>query len=255
MIDSHAHLDDEKFDYDRDMLICNLAANGVDRVYNVGSDLPSSETSVELAKIYDNIRAVIGVHPHEASTYDDAVEARLMELAEDEHVKAIGEIGLDYYYDLSPRDVQREVFKRQIELAHHVELPVVIHTREAVQETFDIIAEAVATYPQMKFLIHCFTQPVEMMARYVELGAYIALGGAVTFKNARHPKEVAKIVPLDRLLLETDAPYLAPVPMRGKRNEPMFIKHTAREIAGLRGMKTSELIDITAKNAKDFFND
>lgn len=255
IIDSHAHLDSGKFDYDRDILISNLQENGVDRVYNIGADLESSIMSVELASIYENIKAVIGVHPHSADEYDDEVEAKLIELSKNENVRAIGEIGLDYYYDYSPRDVQREVFKRQIELAHKLNLPIVVHSRDAVQETFDIIKEAKEKYPELKFLIHCFTQSVEMMREYIKLDCYISLGGAVTFKNSVHPKEVAKEVPLEYLLLETDAPYLAPTPMRGKRNEPMFIKHTAKEIAKIRGMKTQDIIDIAAKNTKRFYND
>lgn len=255
IIDSHAHLENERFDYDRDTVIGNLAENGVDRVYNIGYDLESSIASVELARIYENIRAVIGVHPHSASEYNDEVEEKLIELSKDENVKAIGEIGLDYYYDYSPRDVQSEVFLRQIELANKLNLPIVIHTRDAVQETFDIIKEAKQKYPEQKFLIHCFTQSVEMMREYVKLGCYIALGGAVTFKNAVHPKDVAKEVPLELLLLETDSPYLAPTPMRGKRNEPMFIKYIAKEIAKIRGMKVNDLLDITAENTKRFYND
>lgn len=255
IIDSHAHLDSERFDYDRDIVISNLEENGVERVYNIGADLESSIASVELASIYENLRAVIGVHPHSADEYNDEVENKLIELAKNENVKAIGEIGLDYYYDYSPRDTQREVFIRQIELANKLNLPIVIHTRDAVQETFDIIKEAKQKYPDLKVLIHCFTQSVEMMREYMKLGCYIALGGAVTFKNSVHPKEVAKEVPLEFLLLETDSPYLAPTPMRGKRNEPMFIKHTAKEIGKLRGMKAQEIIDITAENAKRFYND
>lgn len=255
IIDSHAHLDDEKFDYDRDIIISNLEENGVDRVYNIGSDLESSIASVELASIYDNIRAVIGIHPHAADEYNDEVENKLIELAKNENVKAIGEIGLDYYYDFSPRDVQIKVFKRQIELANKLNLPVVIHSRDAVQETFDIIKEAKENYPNLKFLIHCFTQSVEMMREYVKMGCFIALGGAVTFKNSVHPKEVAKEVPLEYLLLETDSPYLAPTPMRGKRNEPMYIKYTAKEIAKIRGMRPNEIVEIAVENTKRFYND
>ncbi|MGO3752369.1 MAG: TatD family hydrolase [Peptoniphilaceae bacterium] len=255
MIDSHAHLDDEKFDYDRDILISNLKENGVDLIYNIGADLESSISSVELSKIYENIKAVIGIHPHAASSYNKDVEDKLIELSKNKNVRAIGEIGLDFYYDNSPRDVQIEVFKKQIELAYKLDLPIVIHSREASQETFDIIKEYKEEYPKLKFLIHCFSQSVEMMREYIKLDCYIALGGAVTFKNAKNPKKVAEEVPLNRLVLETDCPYLAPVPMRGKRNEPMFIKHTAKEIARIRGIKVSELIEETDKNTLRFYND
>lgn len=200
MIDSHVHLDDQAFDEDRDSLIKSLGDNGIELVINNSSDLPSSERSVELANKYENIYAAIGVHPHEAKTYDDGVEERLIELSKNEKVMAIGEIGLDYYYDNSPRDVQKEVFKRQIELAARLGKNIVIHSRDAVKDTFDILKEAHEKY-EFTALIHCFSQSVEMMEEYVKMGDYIALGGAVTFKNAKTPKEVAKKVPLDRLLL------------------------------------------------------
>ena len=223
MIDSHVHLDDPAFDEDRDSLIKSLGDNGIELVINNSSDLPSSERSVELANKYENIYAAIGVHPHEAKTYDDQVEERLIELSKNEKVMAIGEIGLDYYYDNSPRDVQKEVFKRQIELAARLGKNIVIHSRDAVKDTFDILKEAHEKY-EFTALIHCFSQSVEMMEEYVKMGDYLALGGAVTFKNAKTPKEVAKKVPLDRLLLETDCPYMTPVPYRGERNEPKLVK-------------------------------
>ena len=231
MIDSHVHLDDAKFDYDRENLIENLKEHGLDRVYNIGADLESSIASVELADKYEIIKAVIGVHPHAASEYNQEVEDKLIELAKNENVRAIGEIGLDYYYDNSPRDIQVQVFKKQIELANKLKLPIVVHSREATKETFDIISSYKEKYKDLKFLIHCFSQSVEMMREYVKMGCYIALGGVVTFKNSKVPKEVAKEVPLENLLLETDCPYLAPEPMRGKRNEPMFIKYSAQKIA------------------------
>ncbi|SHH47975.1 TatD DNase family protein [Anaerosphaera aminiphila DSM 21120] len=255
MIDSHAHLDDKKFDYDRDTLITNLKQNGIDFVYNIGADLESSIASVELANKYSNIHAVVGVHPHEAKTYSNEVEEKLIELTKDKKVRAIGEIGLDFYYDNSPRDVQREVFKRQIILADAVKLPVVIHSRDASEETYDMIEWAKTNYSDMDILIHCFSQSVEMMRKYMKLDCYIALGGAVTFKNARVPKEVAREVDINRLLLETDSPYMTPVPFRGKRNEPMYIKYVAREIAQIRGMDEAELVSITDANTKRFYND
>lgn len=254
MIDSHVHLDDEKFDYDRDIVIHSLIERGVDRVYNIGADLESSKRGVELANIYENVFAVVGVHPHAASTYNDDVEKELIELTKNPKVRAIGEIGLDYYYDNSPRDIQVEVFKKQVILANKLNLPVVIHSREASKETFDIVKWGVEEYG-VKFLIHCFSQSVEMMREYVKLGCYIALGGAVTFKNAKNPKEVAKEIPLDRLILETDCPYMTPVPFRGKRNEPQYIKYTAKEIANIRGMKFNDLVLATDRNTLEFYND
>lgn len=252
MIDSHVHLDDEAFNGDREDIIKSLGENGIELVINNSSDLPSSERSVELASKYENIYAAIGVHPHEARTYDDEVEKRLIELSRDKKVLAIGEIGLDYYYDNSPRDVQKEVFKRQIELAAKLKKNIVIHSRDAAKDTFDILKEAHEKY-DFTALIHCFSQSVDMMREYLKLGDYIALGGAVTFKNAKTPKEVAKAVDLDRLLLETDCPYMTPVPYRGKRNEPKLVKFTCQYIADLRQMEASELEKITGKNTKRFF--
>lgn len=255
MIDSHVHLDDAKFDYDRENLIENLKEHGLDRVYNIGADLESSIASVELADKYEIIKAVIGVHPHAASEYNQEVEDKLIELAKNENVRAIGEIGLDYYYDNSPRDIQVQVFKKQIELANKLKLPIVVHSREAAKETFDIISSYKEEYKDLKFLIHCFSQSVEMMREYVKMGCYIALGGVVTFKNSKVPKEVAKEVPLENLLLETDCPYLAPEPMRGKRNEPMFIKYSAQKIAEIRGISLEELLRATDENTRRFYND
>lgn len=252
MIDSHVHLDDEAFSEDREDIIKSLGENGIELVINNSSDLPSSERSVELANKYDNIYAAIGVHPHEASTYDDEVEKRLIELSGDKKVVALGEIGLDYYYDNSPRDVQKEVFKRQIELAAKLKKNIVIHSRDAAKDTFDILKEAHGKYDFIA-LIHCFSQSVDMMREYLKMGDYIALGGAVTFKNAKTPKEVAKAVDLDRLLLETDCPYMTPVPYRGKRNEPKLVKFTCQYIADLRQMDALELEKITGENTKRFF--
>lgn len=252
MIDSHVHLDDEAFDEDRDDLIKGLSENGIELVINNSSDLPSSERSVELANKYENIYAAIGVHPHDAKTYDDDVEKRLIELSRDKKVVAIGEIGLDYHYDNSPRYVQKVVFKRQIELAASLKKNIVIHSRDAAKDTFDILKEAHEKY-DFKALIHCFSQSVEMMREYIKMGDYIALGGVVTFKNAKTPKKVAKEIQLDRLLLETDCPYMTPVPYRGKRNEPKFVKFTCQYIAELRQMEASEIEKITAENTKRFF--
>ena len=252
MIDSHVHLDDEAFDEDRDELIKNLNENGIEIVVNNSSDLSSSENSVKLANKYENIYASIGVHPHEAESYNDDVEKKLIELSKNKKVVAIGEIGLDYYYDNSPRDIQREVFKKQIALAAKLKKNIVIHSRDASEETFEILKEAHEKY-EFVALIHCFSQSVEMMEKYLKMGDYIALGGAVTFKNSKTPKEVAKKVDLERLLLETDCPYMTPVPYRRKRNEPKYVKFTCNYIADLRQIESSELEKITAANTKRFF--
>lgn len=253
MIDSHAHLDDEDFDVDREEVIKGLEAAGIDLVVNIAADLPSSEASVALAKKYERIYATVGVHPHEAKTYNDEVEKRLKELAKEEKVVALGEIGLDFHYDFSPRDVQRRIFKRQLVLAHELGLPIVIHSREADQETFDLFKSHIKAHPEDRVLIHCYSGSVELMREYTKCGAYIALGGTTTFKNARVPKEVAKEVPLTKLLLETDSPYLTPVPYRGKRNEPKYVRLVAENIASLRGIDVEELLEHTDANTREFY--
>lgn len=253
MIDSHAHLDDEAFDDDRDQVINALYENGIDFIVNIACDLKSSKTSQELAKTYENIYATVGVHPHDAITYTDEVEETLKILAQEKKVVAVGEIGLDYYYDNSPRHIQKEVFKRQLKLAHELGKNVVVHSRDASQDTFDILKEAHDKY-EFKAVIHCYSQSLEMLKEYLRLGDYISLGGAVTFKNSKIRKEVAKIVPLDRLLLETDCPYMTPVPYRGKRNEPKYVNIVAEYIADLRGISKSDLVKVADENTKRFYN-
>lgn len=253
MIDSHAHLDDEAFDDDRDQVINALYENGIDFIVNIACDLKSSKTSQELARTYENIYATVGVHPHDAITYTDEVEETLKILAQEKKVVAVGEIGLDYYYDNSPRHIQKEVFKRQLKLANELRKNVVVHSRDASQDTFDILKEAHDKY-EFKAVIHCYSQSLEMLKEYLRLGDYISLGGAVTFKNSKIRKEVAKIVPLDRLLLETDCPYMTPVPYRGKRNEPKYVNIVAEYIADLRGICKSDLVKVTDENTKRFYN-
>ncbi|MDO5713335.1 MAG: TatD family hydrolase [Tissierellia bacterium] len=253
MIDSHVHLDDRRFKRDRDFLIRSLEKNGVDYVVNIGVDLRSSKDSVLLSKKYDNVYATIGVHPHEAKNYTQEVEDGLRHLAKEEKVVAFGEIGLDFYYDNSPRDIQIEVFETQLELAEELGLPIVIHSREAAKPTFDRIKAHIEKYPNSKFLIHCYSGSVEMMKDYTDLGCYIALGGVVTFQNAKVPKEVAKQVPLDKLILETDSPYLTPDPFRGRRNEPMYVKFVAEKIAKIKGISVGELVEHTDKNTNTFY--
>lgn len=252
LIDSHAHLDDKRFDKDRDMIIENLGDNGVELVVNIGADIESSQKSVELAKKHENIYAVVGVHPHSAKDLEGGDLSQVKALAREEKVVAIGEIGLDFYYDNSPRDIQRKWFKAQLDLAKELGMPVVVHTRDAAQETFDILKDA-AQDGGLKCLLHCYSGSAEMAQEYIKLGFYISLGGPVTFKNARVSREVAKAVPLDRLLIETDSPYLTPEPYRGKRNEPMYVKYVAQRVAEERGITYQEVVRATSENAKNFF--
>ena len=251
-IDSHAHLDDERFDEDRESLIEGFEQRDIDMVINVGSDLKSSRASIELSKKHENIYAVVGVHPHDAQYAEEDYLEQLKELSKEDKVVAIGEIGLDYFYDNSPRDIQRKVFIEQIRLAKELNLPVVIHTRDAAQETFDILKEA-ARDGRLTGVLHCYSGSVEMAMKYIKLGFYISLGGPVTFKKSKTPKEVAAAVPLDRLLIETDSPYLTPEPHRGKRNDPTFVKYTAETIAKIREINVEELARATSENIKKLF--
>lgn len=251
LIDSHAHLDDSRFDRDRDKLIKSLKELGVDLVINPGADLNSSIKAVSLSEKYDNIYAAVGVHPHSAKEMDESTIEILKSFTNREKVIAIGEIGLDYYYDNSPRDIQQKRFIEQLNLAKEVDLPVIIHTREATKDTFHILKEA--QDGNLEGVMHCFSGSVEMAMEYIKLGFYISLAGPVTFKNARVSKEVAKAVPLDKLMIETDAPYLTPEPYRGKRNEPFYVRYVAGTIAELRGISFEEVAKQTSENTKKLF--
>lgn len=251
LIDSHVHLDDKRFNSDRDSIIKGLKDDGIEMVINIGADLQTSIASVSLAEKYDNVYAVVGVHPHSAKEVDNSTIEILKSFASREKVLAIGEIGLDYHYDNSPRDVQKKWFVEQLKLAKEVDLPVVIHTREADQETFDILKEA--QDGTLRGVLHCYSGSVEMALEYIKLGFYISIAGPVTFKNSRVSKEVVKAVPLDKLLVETDCPYLTPEPNRGKRNEPAYVKYVAGEIADIKGISFEELAKATNKNTKELF--
>ena len=250
-IDSHSHLDDDRFNEDRDILIKSLKENKIDIAINIGADLETSINSVKLADKYDNIYATVGVHPHSASEVTQETLDLFRQMAQNEKVVAIGEIGLDFYYDNSPRDLQRKWFKEQLKLAKELDLPVVIHSRDATKETFDTIKEA--QDGSLRGVLHCFSGSVEVAREYIKLGFYISIGGPVTFKNARVVREVAQDVPLDKLLIETDCPYLTPEPYRGKRNQPMYVKYVAEKIAEIKDITVEELAATTSKNTKDLF--
>lgn len=252
LIDSHVHLDDKRFNRDRDSIIKGLKDDGIEMVINIGADLQTSIASVSLAEKYDNVYAVVGVHPHSAKEVDNSTIEILKSFASREKVLAIGEIGLDYHYDNSPRDVQRKWFVEQLKLAKEVNLPVVIHTREAAQETFEILKEA--QDGTLRGVLHCYSGSVEMALEYIKLGFYISIAGPVTFNNSRVLKDVVKAIPLDKLLVETDCPYLTPEPNRGKRNEPAYVKYVAGEIADIKGISFEKLAEATNKNTKDLFN-
>lgn len=250
LFDTHAHLDDSRFDEDRISLINDLKKRGVDLVVNVGADMDSSLSSLKLAKEYDFIYAAVGIHPHDSRLFGDEDIKELKKLAVDDKVVAIGEIGLDYYYDNSPREVQKELFRKQIVLANELNLPFIIHSRDAVADTFDIVKY---TNKNSAFVLHSYNQSIEMTKKYLELGGYFSISGPITFKNAKAMREVVKFIPMNRLFLETDCPYLTPEPFRGRRNEPSLTRFVAQEIGKIKGLDTEEVIEVTTKNAKMFF--
>ena len=249
IFDAHAHYDDHAFDEDRDGLLASMEEKGIGYILNSGSDIPSSEASVALAKRFPFVYAAVGVHPHEAKTWNADSEKRLTELLTEEKVVAIGEIGLDYHYDLSPREVQKTVFRRQIEIACEKDIPVVIHEREALGDTLEIIND----FPNVRGMFHCFSGSPETASELVKKGWYISLGGAVTFKNAKKPPAVLASVPDDRLLVETDCPYMAPVPHRGKRNDSSLISFVLQKAEEVRGVPAKDIENKTCENALRLF--
>ena len=247
--DSHAHYDDGRFDTDRTSLLAGLPVKGITGVINSGSCLTSSRASIALAQTYSYIYATAGVHPHEVSNMTDGDLETLKNLCRDKKVVAIGEIGLDFHYDNSPRDAQRLWFTKQLTLAKSLDKPVVIHSREAAAETMSIIKNSGVC----KGVLHCYSGHLPMALEYIEMGYYIGLGGVVTYKNAAKTQEVAAKIPLDRLLIETDAPYLSPVPFRGKRNDSAKLSFVAETIARLRGISPEEVAAATTGNAMGLF--
>ena len=251
LFDSHTHLNNPDLMEDIDGVVERLLEAGVECVMNVGYDLESSLTALEQAHTYEWCYAAVGCHPHDAKTMDEETLEKFRELAADPKVKAIGEIGLDYYYDNSPRDVQREWFRRQIRLAKEVGLPIIIHDRDAHEKCMQILKEEDA-FPN-GVLMHCYSGSAEMAKEYVKLGAMLSIPGTITFKNNRKQKEVVKAVPLECLMVETDAPYLTPVPFRGRRNEPAYVKYTAQMVAEVLQMDRQAVIDATNENARRYF--
>ena len=246
LFDSHCHLDDEKFNEDRAEVIARLREGGVERCVCVGSDLPSSRRCVALAEQYPFIYAAAGVHPHEAKDAPADYLDQLKTLLAHPKVMALGEIGLDYYYDLSPRDVQKRVVQEQLDLACDTDMPVIFHIRDAHGDMFDILRSR-SRLPAG--VIHCCSASAEMVREYLKMGFYISFAGPITFKNAAGPVSASQAVPLDRLLIETDSPYLAPVPLRGRRNEPANVRYVLEKQAEIHGVPPEELAEITFRNA------
>ena len=247
IFDAHAHYDDKWFDEDRESLLSAMPENGVSYIVNATVDISTAHTAIGYAEKYPFMYACAGIHPENLEGLPDDYLEQLAALYKHPKVLAIGEIGLDYHWDI-PKDLQNRVFEEQLQLAKELDAPVVIHDREAHGDTMELLRKY-----RPKGLMHCFSGSVEMLKEVMKLGLYISLGGTVTFKNARVPVEVAAAVPLDRLLLETDAPYLSPVPFRGKRNDSRNIAYSAEKIAEIRGMDPQELIDVTAENARRMY--
>lgn len=246
VFDTHCHLDDEKFAEDREAAYQRMQENDVKYCVCVGSDLASSARCLKLAAAHPGVFAACGVHPHEAKDAGEGYLDALREMLRQEKCVALGEIGLDYYYDLSPREVQKQVMEAQVELALETDMPVIFHIRDAHGEMVDFFR---SRKKLPRGIIHCFSGSAETAMEYVKMGFYISFAGPVTFKNAQNLQRAAQAVPLDRLLCETDSPYLAPVPMRGKRNEPAHVRFVNQKLAELKGLSEEEMARITCQNA------
>ena len=250
LIDSHAHIQLDKFDVDREVVLDRAQEAGVHAIMVIGFDLETSRGAIALAEQYDQIYATVGMHPHDAKNLHDETIHIFRELAAHPKVVALGEMGLDYYRNLSPRPIQKAVFERQLDLAEELDLPIVIHNREAYHDILPILQ---ARRGRVRGVMHCFSGDVEIMHRSLTLGFYIGIGGPVTYRKSDALQEVAQKVPADALLVETDCPWLAPQFRRGKRNEPAYVRATAEKIAELRGISLEEIGEITTQNFEGLF--
>ena len=251
LIDSHCHLDMKNFDKDREAVIQRAQKDGIVHMISIGIDVGSSQSAIDLARQYDFISATVGCHPHDADECSSLDLEKLTSMAVEPEVVAWGEIGLDYYRNYSKKENQRKIFQVQLELAQRAELPVIIHDRDAHKEVYAILEKM--GKGERKGIIHCFSGDRGLAEAFIALGYYISIPGTVTYKKAGQIKEVAATIPLDRMLVETDAPFLAPVPRRGKRNEPSYVAYTAREIARLRDIPFETVAEQTTRNARTIF--
>ncbi len=251
IFESHAHYDSHQFDEDREVLLGSMQENGVGTVVNICADWDSVTEVVEMVQNYPFMYSAVGLHPDEVGDLDEERFEFLKTQCQKEKVVAVGEIGLDYYWDNESHDLQKKWFVRQLELARELSLPVIIHSRDAAEDTLQIMKEHAQG---LRGVIHCFSYSKELAEEYVKMGFYIGIGGVVTFKNGKKLKEVAEVVPLERILLETDCPYLAPEPYRGKRNSSIYIPHIAQAIADIKGCTFEEVVAQTEANGKELFN-
>lgn len=252
LFDTHAHLDDDRFNEDRKQVIMKCKEEGVELILNAASNLLTSLNSIALAEEYDFIYASVGVHPHDAKSMDSKSIDVLRDLAANPKVKAIGEIGLDYHYDYSPRDVQKQRFMEQIDLAKQLKLPIIVHDRESHGDVMDIFSKM--NVLNMGGVLHSFSGSVEMARECMKLGFYLSISGPLTFKNNVKTVEVVREIPLDMLLIETDSPYLTPAPYRGQRNYPGYVRYVAEKVAEIKGISFEEVARKTLENGKRLFN-
>ncbi len=246
LFDTHAHMNDPAFEADREAILAGLPEQGVSRMVNIGCDLESSRECVQMAQMYPYVYAAVGTHPDSANEVNDKVIGEYMELCKlNPKIKAIGEIGLDYYYEDIPREIQKKAFIAQLELARELRLPVVVHERDAHEDAMDIIRQ----FPDVTGVFHCYSGSAEMAKQLVSLGWYIGFTGVLTFKNARKAVQTAQAIALERIVIETDCPYMSPEPYRGRRNDPSRVRFVAEKLAGLRGISIEEAQRITYENA------
>jgi TatD DNase family protein len=251
LIDSHCHLDDARYDADRETTIARARESGIQHFITIGCDLGTSRAAIALAEQHPFISATVGVHPHEVKHIKEDWYAELRTLANSPSVVAYGEIGLDYHYDHSPREVQRERFREQVRLARELHLPIVIHTREAQEDTITILKEEKAK--EVGGVFHCFSGDAWLAKDALDLGFYLSFSGVITFQNATMLRDIVKTVPLDRVLIETDAPYLTPAPHRGKRNEPAYVRFVAEKMAEIHGIDIEKVAEMTSENTRQVF--
>lgn len=251
IFETHAHYDDEAFDQDRDILLASMYDNGIGSIVNVGASLRSTAASIKLAEKYPFVYAAAGIHPNETAELNEESFAWLKQQCLHKKVVAVGEIGLDYYWDEPSHQIQKLWFERQLELAKEIKKPVIIHSRDAAKDTYDIMTAHNAD--EIGGVIHCYSYSADMAMDYVKMGFYIGIGGVVTFKNGKKMKEVVEAVPIERILLETDSPYLSPEPNRGKRNSSLNIPYVAQKVAEIKRISYDEVVNITEKNARQMY--
>lgn len=251
IFDTHAHYDDEAFDLDRDEMLTQLKEHGIEAVTNVGASMKSCKATLELTRKYPFVYGAVGVHPNETGELSETDMNWLLEAAMEEKIVAVGEIGLDYYWEEPDHETQKKWFVRQLAVAEKVKLPIIIHSREAARDTLDIMKAEQAG--KLGGVIHCFSYSKEMAREYLNMGFYLGIGGVVTFKNAKKLKEVVEYMPMEQMVLETDCPYLAPVPNRGRRNSSFNLPYVVREISQIKNLPAEQIIQITSENAKRLY--